>query len=172
MWWCVATACPQDPAVAQALLLKQAMKAHLSHARKVLSSAAVSEPSQAGAAPNLTQPVLTVQVMQRNTSRAIAAAGGVSLEALPLLVIAPAAYGYTPVSGDFQCNLKEGNAVKCNIAITKSSLTAAYKPGVENYLAFSLNTPGQVRDPCRALYWPAPGYICCLSARCTFWVWL
>lgn len=155
----------QDPVAAEALLLRQAMKAHRSHSRKVLSGAAVSEPSTKGAVPNVTEPVLTVQVMQRNASRAIAAAGGVSPEALPLLVVAPSAYGYTPVSGDFECNLKEGNAVECNIAITKSSLTAAYKPGVDNYLVFSLNTPGQVGHICMALN-PAHFRLSLLIADC------
>jgi hypothetical protein len=148
----------QDPAAAEALLLRQAMKAHLSHARKVLAGAAVPEPSKAGTAQNLTSPVLTVQVMQRNVSHAIAAAaGGVSPEALPRLVIAPAAYGYTPVSKLFECNLKDGNAVKCNIAITSSSLTDAYKPNVDNFLVFTLNTPGQVRHahPCRGSLEPS-----------------
>jgi hypothetical protein len=86
-----------------------------------------------------------MQIVQRNTSKAAApTAAAPSIEDLPTTVISPNAYGFHPVSHAVSCNLKEGQAVKCNAAITSSSLTQEFRAGEENFLVLSLNTPGQV----------------------------
>jgi hypothetical protein len=86
-----------------------------------------------------------MQIVQRNTSEAAAAtAAAPSIEDLPTTVISPNAYGFHAVSHAVSCNLKEGQAVKCNAAITSSSLTQEFRAGEENFLVLSLNTPGQV----------------------------
>ncbi|WIA39472.1 hypothetical protein OEZ86_005570 [Tetradesmus obliquus] len=131
----------KDPAALQALHLKQLMKQQLSHPRRVLAAAAPPGGPEPSAPPQL-----TMQIMQRNTTKAAtaAAAAAPSIEALPNSVLSPAAYGFHSVSQAVTCNLKEGQAVKCNAAITTSSLSDAFEAGQENFLVLSLNTPGQV----------------------------
>jgi hypothetical protein len=137
----------QDPAALHELHLKQLLKQQLSHARRVLAAAAPPD----GATP-AEPPQLTMQLVQRNTSKAAApAAAAPSIEELPNAVIAPTAYGFHAVSQAVSCKLKEGQAVKCNAAITSSSLTQDFVAGEENFLALSLNTPGQVRQATAAL---------------------
>lgn len=144
--------CLQDPVAAEALLLKQALKQRLSRPHRVLAATAEAEPSEAATGNEAVAgaqqtPQLTLQVMQRNASRtagAAAAAAVPSLEQLLTSVIAPTAYGFTPVSQAYTCKLRPGAAVKCNIAITSSSMTEAYVPGADMYLVWSLNKPGQV----------------------------
>jgi hypothetical protein len=137
----------QDPAAVQELQLKQLMKQQLSHPRRVLAAAAPP-----GGPPPSAPPQLTMQIVQRNTTKAAAAtAAAPSIEELPNAVLSPAAFGFHPVSQAITCNLKEGQAVKCNAAITSSSLTDAFVAGQENYLVLSLNTPGQVSTGCTAV---------------------
>lgn len=117
------------------------MKQQLSHPHRVLAAAAPPGGPEPSAPPQL-----TMQIMQRNTTKAaaVAAAAAPSIEALPNAVLSPAAYGFHSVSQAVTCNLKEGQAVKCNAAITTSSLSDAFEEGQENFLVLSLNTPGQV----------------------------
>lgn len=115
------------------------MKQQLTNARRVLATTA-EEPSKAAAAA---MPQLTVQIMQKNLSTALPIPSP-NVEQLPITVISPVDYGFTVVSQAYTCNLKEGAAVKCNVAITSSSMTNAYRPSADNYLVLSLNTPGQV----------------------------
>lgn len=134
------------------------MKQQLVNARRVLATA-TKEPSAAEAEITTTTttttattmtPQLTVQVMQKNLSTLLPIQLP-SVEQLPTSVISPRDYGYTGVSQAFTCNLKEGAAVKCNIAFTSSSLNDAYRPGADSYLVLSLNTPGQVGSITRAV---------------------
>jgi hypothetical protein len=145
----------QDPAQLQELHLKQLMKQQLSHARRVLAAAA----PPGGPSPT-DPPQLTMQIVQRNTTKAAPAAAAPSIEELPTAVLSPAAYGFHAVSQAITCNLKEGQAVKCNAAFTSSSLTDAFVAGQENFLVLSLNTPGQVREA-----------ICDLCAAVLVWCW-
>ncbi|GBF88485.1 hypothetical protein Rsub_01198 [Raphidocelis subcapitata] len=131
-----AAAAPMSAAAAAALGLP-ALRSLPS--RRVLAAAAA--PAAADEAP---APKLLVSLMQRNAT-APPPAAAVPLASLAESIVTPQQLGLVPIAPVRSCQMKAGAAARCLLDFEGRDIEqAAYSPGADTYLVFSMEQPGQV----------------------------